>query len=164
MPITLEKLLSPTAETSFEWDGEVVNLVYAPMRYTGEMQDFAVRLDDEATAERAKVAELREQADTIIAEAGKDEAAKAAAEAKAAALRADAMKRETRMDFRDRAALRDFLATMLVSWDVMDGRKPLRTDRKTLDRLPDMFLKVAFVMIGTENSPDPQKAPTSNGS
>lgn len=173
MPITLEKLLSPTAETSFEFMGETVTVTFAPMRYTGEMQDFSQRLSEEETAEQARITELREEATTVLAEAGKGKEAQALAAARAAELRGDADDRERKMDLRDRKALRDALASngnadggppgLLVSWDVMEGRKPLKTDRATLDRLPDIFLRVVFLSLARENQPDPPKAPTSEG-
>jgi hypothetical protein len=43
----------------------------------------------------------------------------------------------------------------------MEGRKPLKTDRETIDRLPDVFLRILFLSLARENQPDPPKAPTS---
>jgi len=163
MPITLEKLLSPTADTSFEFMGETVNVTFAPMRYTGEMQDFAQRLADEETAEKAKIADLREEAVQIVASANGNVEARAVAVARAAELNGEADSREQTLDLRDRKALRDALAGLLVSWDVMEGRKPLGVDRKTLDRLPDLFLRIVFLSLARENQPDPQRAPDSVG-
>lgn len=172
MPITLEKILSPTAESSFEFMGETVNVTFAPMRYTGEMQDFAQRVTDEDNAEEAEIAELHEQAAAILAEAGKGKEAQALAQAQAAEINARADDRERKMDLRQRKVLRDYLASdgdgsggpagMLVSWDVMEGRKALKTDRKTLDRLPDLFLRLVFINLARENQPDPPKAPHSD--
>jgi len=171
MPITLEKLLSPTAETSFEFLGETVHVTFAPMRYTGEMQDFAQRLSDEQSVERDAIADLREQADELIKQAAKGNTGDLD-RARAAELRANAENREVQLGLRDRKALRDSLASngdgnggppgLLVAWDVMEGRKPLPTDRKTIDRLPDLFLQILFLNLARENQPDPQKAPTSD--
>lgn len=161
MPITLEKLLSPTAETSFEFMGETVNVTFAPMRYTGEMQDFAERLSEEEEGVQAKVAELRAEAETVLADAGKGTEAQAIAAARAAELTGEASALEQKMDLADRKALRDLLSKLLVGWDVMEGRKPLKTDRDTLDRLPDIFLRFVYISLARENQPDPPKAPTS---
>lgn len=170
MPITLEKILSPTAETSFEFMDETVHVTFAPLRYTGQMQEMAERLSDDEKAEQDEIRALREQADELLASATPED--KEAAESKAAGLRADAASREQRLDLRDRRAVRDALATdgdakggppgMLVAWDVMEGRKALPTDRATLDRLPDIFLRLVFLSLARENMPDPPKAPTSD--
>ena len=172
MPITLEKILSPTSDTSFEFMGEEVHVTFAPMRYTGQMQDFAQRLSDEDEAEVAEIAELRQQAQDVLTQAGKNEKALPLANARAAELNGQAAEREQRMDLRNRKALRDSLASdgdgnggppgLLVSWDVMEGRKRLGVDRKTLDRLPDIFLRIVFLSLAQENQPDPQKAPNSD--
>lgn len=162
MPITLEKLLSPTAEVSFEFMGETVNVTFAPMRYTGEMQDLALRLSDEETTEQAKIKALRAEAVEIVASANGNKEARKIAVARAAELNGDAETRERKLELRDRKAIRDFLGSLLVSWDVMEGRKPLPINRPTLDRLPDLFLKYVFVTIGQENQPDPLKAPHSD--
>jgi glycine/D-amino acid oxidase-like deaminating enzyme len=172
MPITLEKLLSPSAETSFEFMGETVNVTFSPARYTGAMQEMAERLFDESTAEKDRIEALRSEAIEIVASANGNEEARVVAVARAAELNADADTREQRLDLRDRKALRDSLATdgdgnggppgLLLSWDVMEGRKRLEPTRKNLDKLPDLFLRITFLSLAKENSPDPQKAPTSD--
>lgn len=174
MPITLEKILSPTAVTSFEFLGETVTVTFAPMRYTGEMQDFAQRIDEEEGAERQAIADLREEALRVVAAADKDKASRDVAKATAAEIVGRAEERARALDLRERKALRDYLASdgdgnggppgMLVAWDVMEGRKPIPVTRKQLDRLPDLFLRFVFVSLAQENLPDPPKAPTSDES
>jgi hypothetical protein len=171
MPISLEKLLSPTAATSFEFMGETVNVTFAPYRYTGEMQELAERLSDEETADAATIADLREQADTVDrgGEQGREGAGPRPG-SRRSELRGKAEELAVKVDRRARKKLRDVLATngdgaggpagLLVAWDVMEGRKPLKTDRETIDRLPDVFLRVLFLSLARENQPDPPKAPT----
>jgi hypothetical protein len=152
--------------------GETVNVAFAPMRYTGQMQDFAQRLSDEDETEVEAIAELRAQAADEIERAGKNPKALALAQARASELNGKAAEREQRMDLRNRKALRDSLAAdgdgkggppgLLVAWDVMEGRKRLGVDRATLDRLPDLFLRVVFLSLARENQPDPPKAPNSD--
>lgn len=172
MPITLEKLLSPTAETSFDFMGETVHVTFAPMRYTGAMQDFALRMDEEANTEKQAIDGLREEAIEVVASANGNKDARAVAIARASELNADAERREQALDLKSRKTLRDSLASdgdaqggppgLLVAWDVMEGRKPLKTDRATLDRLPDLFLRIVFLSLAKENQPDPTKAPNSD--
>lgn len=139
MPLTLEKLFSPTVTTSFEFLDETVTCVWSPFRWTGEMQDLA---------EKVRI-EIEEGKDEVIAlrEAGDEEAAKA---------------REIALDMRDKRALREMLSTMLVSWDVLDGKKPVKTDLATLNKLPDTFLVAAFLSLSAENQADPSTAPSSD--
>lgn len=143
MPITLEKLFSPTVGSSFEFLDETVNCVWAPFRWTGEMQDLAEKV-------RIEIEEGRDEV-TALREAGDEPAAKA---------------REIELEMHDKRALRVMLSTMLVSWDVMDGdgpkAKPIATNLVALNKLPDAFLVAAFLSLSAENQEDPQKAPISD--
>lgn len=140
MPITLEKLFSPTVDTSFDFLGETVHVTWAPFRYTGEMQAFAEKLGDDERAEQLAIAELRAD--------GHEEEASA---------------REVALDYSDKRALRQMLSVLLVGWDVMDGKKQVKTDLATLNTLPDVFLRVVFLSLAQANQPDPPKAPNSEG-
>ena len=149
MPITLEKLFSPTVESSFPILGEVVHVTWSPWRYTGEMQELAERLGAEDRAEAEALEELREEQ----AEADEDRAVQIAGEIS---------RREQVRGYRESDAIRAFLSTLIVSWDVMDGRKPFATDLVSLKRLPDQFIRIVFLSLGIENQPDPTKAPSSD--
>lgn len=172
MPITLEKILSPTADTEFDFLGETVHVTFAPLRYTGAMQDLAQRFSDEDNESRVSIAEARDRAAAVIAEAGSDPEALTLANAQAAEIQSSADERERALDLRERRQLRESLASdgdgkggppgLLVSWDVLEGRKPLAPTRANLDKLPDVFLRLVFVSLAWENQPDPQKAPTSD--
>lgn len=144
MPLTLDKLFSATVTTDFEWDGEVVHLVWSAARYTGEMDDLAEQLTADEEADNAKIEALRAE--------GTD-----AAKAKAERL-------VQKADRRERRQVRRLLSELLVSWDVMDGAEPFPTDLEHMNRLPYIFCATAFLALSRENSPDPQKAPTSDGS
>lgn len=133
MPITLEKLFSRTVSSSFEWDGETVNLVWSPARYTGEMYDLAEKMDREIREAQDAIAELEETEES--------EANRLLAQARQI----------------DRRGVRRFLSQLLVSWDVMDGKKPYPTDEEALLRLDPDFLGRAFLALGEENKADPTK-------
>lgn len=139
MPLTLEKLFSKTVESILPWDGEVVHMVWAPARYTGEMDDLVVTLSDEEAATTAEVAELVEAGDTE------------------GASRVEQAQRRRSM-----ALVRTSLSKLLVSWDLMDGKRPYGTDLAAITRLPDIFVTAAFLSLGEENQPDPQSAPSSD--
>lgn len=140
MPITLDKLFSTTVASTFEYLGEVVHITWAPSRYTGEMDDLAESMTAEETQDRADIAEMEAAGD------------------------ADGVLRiRSQIARRDRRTVRTFLSALLVSWDVMDGRKPYPTDEVSLAKLPDDFLQTAFMSLYGENAMDPQKAPSSNG-
>lgn len=138
MPLTLEKLFSPTVPSSFEFMGETVHLAWAPSRYTGEMDDFAVRMSAEMTADKARVVELREAGET-------DEA--------------DTLARKIERD--DAATARRFVTQLLVTWDVLDGEDPLPITEESLKRLPTFFVIATFNAMSEENTVDPQNAPDS---
>lgn len=170
MPITLAKLFSPTVRTSFLFLDETVNVVFAPLRYTGEMQDLAERLTgemqvsaDELDALRDEAAAADAAADQLDAEPEKDEAAVQELRDQAMVARGKAVSSEVELDHRGKAIIREFLARLLVSWDVLgeDG-KPISTDIAELNRLPDLFLQVVFLSLKGENAPDPTKAPPSD--
>ncbi len=167
MPITLEKLFSPTATVSFPFLGETVNVTFAPWKYTGEMQDLLDRLQAEQATEREEMAVLIEQANARDAEAdrlnGSHAADVATLRARAAELRDEASQHEVRLDHRDKAALRDVLSKLLVTWDVLDAKgKPIPTTGESLNGLPDVFLWAVFLSLNQENQPDPTPAPPSN--
>lgn len=138
MPITLDKLFSPTAESSFEFLGESVTVVWAPWRWTGEMQEMADKLSAEADEEGEAIADLKA--------AGDEQGAK---------------QREQAFDLQAKRRIRELLATLLVSWDVLDGRTPVGVDLPTLNKLPDPFLETVLLSLYQESMPDPQKAPNS---
>lgn len=167
MPITLEKLFSPTAPSSFPFLGEIVHVTWAPFRWTGEMQELAERLSDESAVEKAAIAALKEEAEAIEAEAVAlvvevDLPKALDLRARASALTDEAMTRELRLDTQDKTNMRDFLVTLLVTWDVLDDAgKPLPTDKATLRTLPTPFLQAVFTSLSMESQPDPQKAPES---
>lgn len=140
MPLTLDKLFSSTVTTDFGWDGEVVHLVWSAARYTGEMDDLAEQLTADEEADNAKIEELR-----------------------AAGKTAQAERIVQKADRRERRQVRRLLSELLVSWDVMDGDEPFPTDLEHMNRLPYIFCATAFLALSRENSPDPQKAPTSDG-
>jgi hypothetical protein len=133
VPITLEKLFSATVSSSFEYMGETVNLVWAPARYTGEMYELAEKMDREIEETNEEIAALEE------------------GETKKA-IRLLARARQA-----DRRGVRAFLAALLVSWDVMDGKRPYPTDEASLEKLDPDFLAAAFMSLGSENEADPQK-------
>jgi len=170
MPITLAKLFSPTATVSFPFLGETVNVVWAPFRYTGEMQELADRIAAEQAVDTDEIARLRASATDKFEEAARLEQADSPdpeaiaalrTEAAAALLEADAS--EVRLDHRDKAAVREVLSKLLVSWDVLDeAGKPIGTDVDTLARLPDVFNRTVFFSLSQENVPDPTKAPPSD--
>lgn len=170
MPITLKKLFSPTARSSFDFLDETVNVVWAPFKYTGEMQDLAEKLIEESAQDRGEIDQLRKEADAATAEAARlragpdvDVLRVAVLEAEAAAAMDQVNTREVRLDSRDKRALRRTLSGLLVSWDVLDeDRKPIPTDEATLAKLPDAFLQVLFMNMARENQPDPTKAPASD--
>jgi hypothetical protein len=139
MPLTLDKLFSETLESEFEFLGEIVHITWAPARYTGEMDDFAEKLTDEESRERAELEEL-------IA-AGQVEPAE---------------KLRQRMERQDKRNLRRILSQLIVSWDLMDGTAPFPTDEMSLSKLPATFLSLTFLAIAADNQPDPQKAPGSD--
>lgn len=145
MPITLEKLFSPTATSSFEFLNETVTVEYCPWRWTGAMQtlvDDFTRQDEE---EAERIAELREAGDIAAVEAG-----------------------ERKLDLANKRRLREMLACdadptgLLVSWDVMRGKKAVVPTLLELNKLPDFFLTCVFLALGAENMPDPQTAPNSD--
>lgn len=132
MPLSVEKLFSRTVDSSFEIDGDIVHLKWAPARYTGEMDDLAERMREEAEDGDAKLAELRAADD-------KDGA--------------DALIRQR--DRADAAATRTFVATMLVDWDVMLGTTTHPHDEAGLLKLPDWFVRTVFLALSEENQVDP---------
>jgi hypothetical protein len=134
MPITLEKLFSATNETSFEYEGETVNVTWAPSRYTGEMDDLAAKIDQETEENAAALTELLDDDD------------------KRGAMNLIATIRHT-----SRLTTRRFLAALLVTWDVLDGKDPLPTDEATLAKLPPEFLDAVFRAITRDNQEDPPK-------
>lgn len=136
MPLTLEKLFSPTVTSTLEVLGEVVTLTWAPARYTGEMDELAERLTLENAADEDALAEL----DGNVAAAEEVQA------------------RQTR---RNAATARTFVAAMLVSWDLMDGKKPFPFDEASLKKLPDFFVTAVFLAMSEENATDPTSAPSS---
>lgn len=138
MPLTLDKLFAATVESTLDWEGEVVHLVWAPARYTGEMDEFAETLASEMTALEEEIASLGAAGRTGEAET--------------------ARQLHTRKSAR---MVRTALATLLVSWDVLDGDEPIGTDEASLLRLPSAFLLACYIALGAENQVDPPKAPTS---
>jgi hypothetical protein len=134
MPITLEKLFSPSLPLVFEYLGEDVNVRWSPSRYTGEMDDLAEQMDREQEESSAEL---------LAALQAEDEAA-------AKAIRAT-------MQHRDRQATLRFLAALIVEWDVMDGLVPFGTDEAALKKLPPEFLEKVFREIASENKADPPK-------
>lgn len=139
MPLTLEKLFSETLESTLEVYGETLHLTWAPARYTGEMDELAKTMTDEAVEDKAEYASLEESGD--------DEAA--------AAFR-KAVERKTA------AACRRFVAQMLVSWDLLDGMAVVPHDEASLLKLPDDFVIAVFNALAEENHTDPPNAPSSD--
>lgn len=148
MPITLEKLFSPTATTSFEFLGETVTVEFSPWRWTGEMQALVNEFAREDEEEAERIAEARVSGDV-----------------------AEADKRERELDLTNKRRLREMLACdagehrpagLLVSWDVMRGKKAVVPTLDELNRLPDYFLSCVFLALGAENMPDPKTASTSD--
>jgi hypothetical protein len=169
MPITLEKLFSPTATVSFEFLGDTVNVVWAPFRYTGEMQELAEKVVAEQEVDQAALTDLRAEAKQLldsaaaIEEEDGDEAQIAALREEGADKLGEAQKAEIRLSHRDKRSIREVLATLLVSWDVLDARgKPVPTTLEELRRLPDPFVQAVFLSLSSESRPDPQKAPNSD--
>jgi len=140
MPLTLEKLFSPTVPSSLVVMGETVHLLWAPSRYTGEMDELADHLATEEAQDSASVAMLEAEGD----------------EDGAAALKHT-------MERKNAAAARTFVAQLLVSWDVLDGKDPIPFDEASLKRLPDFFVIAVFLAMSEENATDPTNAPSSNG-
>lgn len=140
MPLTLDKLFGKTADSFLTWDDEVVHLVWAPRRYTGEMDELFQHLAQEDAEHDEEIAELLAANDANGA--AKVEAAKGRASARLA---------------------RESLAELLVSWDLMGSdNKPYPTDLASLKKLPDGFVTNAFVALGEDNQVDPTKAPSSD--
>lgn len=134
MPITLEKLFSPSLPGALEYLGETVNFRWSPSRYTGEMDDLAEQMDRDQDEDKAELADMVEAGDN------------------------DGVKRLlAEIQHRDRQTVRRFLAALLVEWDVMDGRKPFPTDEAALAKLPPEFLSAVFREISSENRADPPK-------
>ncbi|HEY8818411.1 MAG TPA: hypothetical protein VIM25_06290 [Candidatus Limnocylindrales bacterium] len=140
MPITLDKLFSATVSSSFEYMGETVEMTWAPARYTGEMADLAEKLDADIEATQAEIDEA------VAEEDGRK-----------------AMRLRIRAQQLDRKTVRRFLSALLVSWDVLDGKKPFPTDEASLAKLDPSFLAAAFTSLGEENRPDPTRPDHSNG-
>jgi hypothetical protein len=165
MPLTLKKLMSLSLPASFPFMGDTVNMTYSPARYTGEMQDLAAALVNENDDTREEIERLRERAEELASEAkaleeGSDEAKALRDEAETLYDRIGTL--EVALDSRQRTMIREHLATLLLSWDVLgDDGKPLPTDIATLKTLPDFFLRIAYLNLRAENSADPQKAPSS---
>lgn len=172
MPITLEKLFSGTRTISFTFMGEDVRVTYAPLRYTGEMQELAQKAMSESGDARDEIALLREQAEAVATEAiALEEAGEAAGEGpgagadkrlEASQLYEKIASQEIQLDTREKALIRSSLAALVTTWDVLgaDG-KPIPTDIGTLKTLPDVFLRLVYLHLADENSADPPKAPTS---
>jgi hypothetical protein len=139
MPLTLDKLFSASIPASFVWADETVTIQWAPGRYTGEMDDLSERLNEDETQDRDDLA-----------------AAESAENAR------EAQSIRARIERRDQRAVRTLLATLIVSWDLMDGDEPYPTDDEHLIKLPPAFLREAFRAISGENQVDPPKAPGSD--
>lgn len=148
MPITLEKLFSPTATASFEFLNETVTVEYCPWRWTGEMQSVFDTFSREEEEEAERIAELREAGDMAAVQAS-----------------------ERKLNIANKRLFREMLACdsaegrpagLLVAWDVMRGKKAVVPTLAELNRLPDFFLTCVFLALGTENAPDPQTAPNSD--
>jgi hypothetical protein len=135
MPLSLDKLFSKTLTATLLWDGETVSIEWAPARYTGEMDDLVDEYAEEENADKVKIAELRAAGDRTGA---------------------DALQR--RINRRNTQRVREYLAALIVTWDVMDGDVPYPTDIASLKKLPDVFLLECFRTLGEENQPDPPKA------
>ncbi len=172
MPITLEKLFSPTAKVEFEFLDEIIHVTFAPFRYTGEMQDMADKMTaetdtvrDELVALRAQAADATKRADALDESPERDEAQVLAIRAMANETYAEIEKREAKLTVKERSLIRRFLSELLVTWDVLmpDG-KPHPTDEASLKKLPDAFLLVVFLKLVGENQPDPTNAPGSDDS
>lgn len=172
MPITLEKLFSPTAKVEFEFLDETVHVTFAPFRYTGEMQDMADKLSADSDAAREEIVALRAQAEdaqkrwkALQAEPDRDEEQIRAIRRMASESYAEIEKRENKLTVLERTLIRRFLSELLVTWDVMVAPKqPHPTDEESLKKLPDAFLLVVFTKIVGENQPDPTNAPPSDDS
>jgi len=174
MPLTLEKLFSKTATVSFPYEDETVHVTWAPARYTGVMQDRADEIQGQIAESQEEIgvivdrARIAEEAMAAMADVpgpdGKPVASpeKVAVAVAAADLRAQADRAEFSLSRKSWAGLRETLAKLLVTWDVLgeDG-KPIPTDEETLRGLPDGFLMLVFLSLTNENQLDPQKAPTS---
>lgn len=150
MPITLEKLFSPTLTVSFPFLEETVNVTWAPWRWTGEMQDLVDRMRAEFDAERD----------------GLEERMKAAIEAEGAdeeTVREGVRHALVEMSKADMAFVREMLSRLLVSWDVLDDDGKARpTDMAEMKRLPDQFLTAVWQALAKESAPDPSSAPNSD--
>jgi hypothetical protein len=133
--LTLEKLFSTTVSSYVEWGEEVVTVQWAPARWTGEMDDLAEALSEEEDRERAEVARLRENGDTAAAD-----------------------KMAQKLQRQDRRNVRKILATIIVTWDLLDGVEPFPTDEEHLAKLPDAFNEAVFKAITEGNHVDPRKA------
>lgn len=166
MPITLEKLFSGTRTIEFPFMGETVHVTYVPLRWTGEMQELAAKAASDSDSEREEIKALRERAEAIASEAkaldeGSDDAARLFAEA------SDAYEsiatRELQLDTAEKALIREHLSVLMTDWDVLlaDGTHHPH-DVESLKKLPDVFLRIAYVALGSENQADPPKAPSSS--
>lgn len=184
MPITLEKLFSPQITTTFPFLGDDVTIVFAPWKWTAEMQEIAEATVASGEAEEADIAAAKDRARILFAEAEATEPTEPevanATDAEAATVIAQRV--EAAKDLRVRAATilgevgsrelhlsgvqvgsyRRFLGELLVSWDVLgeDG-KPIPTDEATMKRLPTTFIISVFNAITAESQPDPTNAPPS---
>jgi hypothetical protein len=136
MPITLEKLFSATVSSSFEYMGETVNMEWAPSRYTGEMWDLAEKIQNDLDAARDEIAAIEGE----TPDATRD--------------RNRILQRTRQID---RHGVRRFMSALLVSWDVLDGKKPYPTDEESLAKLDPDFLDIAFLSLVSENAADPTK-------
>lgn len=140
MPLQLADLFRDTLTTRVEFNAGDIDVVWAPARYTGEMADLVETLNDEESATLVRVAELE-------ADDKADQAARLVV-------------RANRQTARNVARL---LSQLIVSWDLMDGKKPHPTDVAGLAKLPDMVLLAVFTSLSQANELDPPKAASSNG-
>ncbi len=172
MPLTLDKLFSRTVVSTLKWEGETVRLVWAPTRYTGAMDDQAAALGEDSEKASTAVAAVLDEAEADAAalleaiEDGASASARAAIEATADGIRASAQEAADALrrieDRKTDHLIRANLAELLVSWDLMDGKRPLPINEETLSRLPPIFVRAVFAALAEENQPDPQNAPSSN--
>jgi hypothetical protein len=170
MPITLEKLFSPTAEFEIEFLGETIKVSWQPWRYTAEMQELAEKLTGENAEQRAEVVELAELVEQQTAQADRLEEAGADPD-EVARLRVEAEKgadeitsRQLVMATQYSDTIRKMLASLVVDWDVLDENgQPVPTTEAQMKRLPTRFLMAVWNGMTAESQPDPTKEARSNG-